>query len=57
MCPERGAVQVLNPRGQDKLFTYDAAYDETADTETIYNEMVSPHLVNVIKLLNGLGMD
>lgn len=57
MCPERGAVQVLNPRGQDKLFTYDAAYDETADTETIYNEMVSPHLVNVIKLLNGFGMD
>lgn len=40
--PERGAVQVYNPKGQDKLFTYDAAYDCTADTQTIYDEMVSP---------------
>lgn len=39
--PERGAVQVYNPKGQDKLFTYDAAYDCTADTQTIYDEMVS----------------
>ncbi|CAG4960492.1 unnamed protein product [Colias eurytheme] len=37
--PERGAVQVNNPKGQDKLFTYDAAYDCTADTKTIYDEM------------------
>lgn len=39
--PERGGVQVYNPKGQDKLFTYDAAYDCTADTQTIYDEMVS----------------
>ncbi|KAJ2945067.1 hypothetical protein O0L34_g9125 [Tuta absoluta] len=40
VCPERGAVQVLNPKGQDKVFTYDAAYDHAADTQTIYDEMV-----------------
>lgn len=39
--PERGAVQVYNPKGEDKLFTYDAAYDCSADTQTIYDEMVS----------------
>lgn len=38
--PERGAVQVYNPKGQDKLFTYDAAYDSEADTQTMYDEMV-----------------
>ncbi|KPJ01353.1 Kinesin-like protein Klp68D [Papilio xuthus] len=37
--PERGAVQVYNPKGEDKLFTYDAAYDCNADTQTIYDEM------------------
>lgn len=41
MCPERGAVQVHNPKGQDKVFTYDAAYDCEADSQTIYDEMVS----------------
>lgn len=40
VCPERGAVEVLNPKGQDKLFTYDAVYDASADTQTIYDEMV-----------------
>lgn len=43
--PERGAVQVYNPKGQDKLFTYDAAYDCTADTQTMYDEMVSNHFI------------
>ncbi|KAH9638894.1 hypothetical protein HF086_012847 [Spodoptera exigua] len=37
--PERGAVQVYSPKGQDKMFTYDAAYDCTADTQTMYDEM------------------
>lgn len=44
MWPERGAVQVNNPKGQDKLFTYDAAYDCTSDTRAIYDEMVSAEL-------------
>lgn len=44
VCPERGAVQVHNPKGQDKVFTYDAAYDCEADTQTIYDEMVSYYL-------------
>lgn len=41
MWPERGVVQVYNPKGQDKLFTYDAAYDSSSDTQAIYDEMVS----------------
>ena len=46
--PERGTVQVLNPKGQDKMFTYDAAYDESADTQTMYDEMVSTHNTTLI---------
>ncbi|XP_047523263.1 kinesin-like protein Klp68D isoform X1 [Pieris napi] len=51
--PERGAVQVDNPKGQDKLFTYDAAYDCTADTKTIYDEMVRPLVASVLDGFNG----
>ncbi|XP_053616636.1 kinesin-like protein Klp68D isoform X2 [Plodia interpunctella] len=51
--PERGAVQVYNPKGQDKLFTYDAAYDSTADTQTIYDEMVRPLVASVLDGFNG----
>ncbi|XP_045504963.1 kinesin-like protein Klp68D [Colias croceus] len=51
--PERGAVQVNNPKGQDKLFTYDAAYDCTADTKTIYDEMVRPLVASVLDGFNG----
>ncbi|KAL0879146.1 hypothetical protein ABMA27_002941 [Loxostege sticticalis] len=51
--PERGAVQVYNPKGQDKLFTYDAAYDCTADTQTIYDEMVRPLVASVLDGFNG----
>ncbi|XP_050355494.1 kinesin-like protein Klp68D isoform X1 [Nymphalis io] len=50
---ERGAVQVYNPKGQDKLFTYDAAYDCTADTQTIYDEMVRPLVASVLDGFNG----
>ncbi|XP_034836634.1 kinesin-like protein Klp68D isoform X2 [Maniola hyperantus] len=50
---ERGAVQVYNPKGQDKLFTYDAAYDYTADTQTIYDEMVRPLVASVLDGFNG----
>ncbi|XP_052744829.1 kinesin-like protein Klp68D [Bicyclus anynana] len=50
---ERGAVQVHNPKGQDKLFTYDAAYDCTADTQTIYDEMVRPLVASVLDGFNG----
>ncbi|KAI5632000.1 kinesin motor domain-containing protein [Phthorimaea operculella] len=53
VCPERGAVQVLNPKGQDKVFTYDAAYDHTADTQTIYDEMVRPLVSSVLDGFNG----
>ncbi|XP_026740507.1 kinesin-like protein Klp68D isoform X3 [Trichoplusia ni] len=51
--PERGAVQVYNPKGQDKLFTYDAAYDCTADTQTMYDEMVRPLVASVLDGFNG----
>ncbi|XP_028036943.1 kinesin-like protein Klp68D [Bombyx mandarina] len=51
--PERGAVQVYNPKGQDKLFTYDAAYDSSADTQTIYDEMVRPLVASVLDGFNG----
>ncbi|XP_049878663.1 kinesin-like protein Klp68D isoform X2 [Pectinophora gossypiella] len=51
--PERGTVQVLNPKGQDKLFTYDAAYDHAADTQTIYDEMVRPLVASVLDGFNG----
>ncbi|CAH2055998.1 unnamed protein product, partial [Iphiclides podalirius] len=51
--PERGAVQVYNPKGEDKLFTYDAAYDCTADTKTIYDEMVRPLVASVLDGFNG----
>ncbi|KAJ0172839.1 hypothetical protein K1T71_011978 [Dendrolimus kikuchii] len=51
--PDRGAVQVYNPKGQDKLFTYDAAYDCTADTQTIYDEMVRPLVASVLDGFNG----
>ncbi|CAK1589368.1 unnamed protein product [Parnassius mnemosyne] len=51
--PERGAVQVYNPKGEDKLFTYDAAYDCTADTQTIYDEMVRPLVASVLDGFNG----
>ncbi|XP_063537607.1 kinesin-like protein Klp68D isoform X1 [Cydia strobilella] len=51
--PERGAVQVLNPKGQDKLFTYDAVYDAKADTQTIYDEMVRPLVASVLDGFNG----
>ncbi|XP_032522832.1 kinesin-like protein Klp68D isoform X1 [Danaus plexippus] len=50
---ERGAVQVYNPKGEDKLFTYDAAYDCTADTQTIYDEMVRPLVASVLDGFNG----
>lgn len=53
VSPERGAVQVYNPKGQDKLFTYDAAYDCTADTQTIYDEMVRPLVASVLDGFNG----
>ncbi|XP_060806245.1 kinesin-like protein Klp68D [Amyelois transitella] len=51
--PERGAVQVYNPKGEDKLFTYDAAYDSIADTQTIYDEMVRPLVASVLDGFNG----
>lgn len=51
--PERGAVQLYNPKGQDKLFTYDAAYDGAADTQTIYDEMVRPLVASVLDGFNG----
>ncbi|XP_041968866.1 kinesin-like protein Klp68D isoform X2 [Aricia agestis] len=51
--PDRGAIQVYNPKGQDKLFTYDAAYDCTADTQTIYDEMVRPLVASVLDGFNG----
>ncbi|CAK1542784.1 unnamed protein product [Leptosia nina] len=51
--PERGAVQVYNPKGQDKLFTYDAAYDCSSDTKTIYDEMVRPLVASVLDGFNG----
>ncbi|XP_072945676.1 kinesin-like protein Klp68D isoform X2 [Epargyreus clarus] len=51
--PERGAVQVYNPKGQDKLFTYDAAYDCSADTQTMYDEMVRPLVASVLDGFNG----
>ncbi|RVE45672.1 hypothetical protein evm_009687 [Chilo suppressalis] len=51
--PERGAVQVYNPKGQDKLFTYDAAYDNSANTQTIYDEMVRPLVASVLDGFNG----
>ncbi|XP_013144872.1 PREDICTED: kinesin-like protein Klp68D isoform X2 [Papilio polytes] len=51
--PERGAVQVYNPKGEDKLFTYDAAYDCSADTQTIYDEMVRPLVASVLDGFNG----
>ncbi|XP_063366296.1 kinesin-like protein Klp68D [Cydia amplana] len=53
VSPERGAVQVLNPKGQDKLFTYDAVYDAKADTQTIYDEMVRPLVASVLDGFNG----
>lgn len=53
--PERGAVQVYNPKGQDKLFTYDAAYDCVADTQTIYDEMVSRPISMMPSLPFGAG--
>lgn len=37
---ERGTIQVASPKGQDKLFTYDAAYDCNATQENLYDEMV-----------------
>lgn len=37
---ERGTIQVASPKGQDKLFTYDAAYDWNATQESLYDEMV-----------------
>lgn len=49
--PERGAVQVYNPKGEDKLFTYDAAYDCTSDTQAIYDEMVSIMMNSVYCIL------
>ncbi|XP_022823519.1 kinesin-like protein Klp68D isoform X2 [Spodoptera litura] len=51
--PERGAVQVYSPKGQDKMFTYDAAYDCTADTQTMYDEMVRPLVASVLDGFNG----
>ncbi|XP_045539409.1 kinesin-like protein Klp68D [Papilio machaon] len=51
--PERGTVQVYNPKGEDKLFTYDAAYDCNADTQTIYDEMVRPLVASVLDGFNG----
>nr|XP_021188785.2 kinesin-like protein Klp68D isoform X1 [Helicoverpa armigera] len=51
--PERGAVQVYNPKGQDKMFTYDAAYDASADTQTMYDEMVRPLVASVLDGFNG----
>ncbi|XP_052752741.1 kinesin-like protein Klp68D isoform X1 [Galleria mellonella] len=51
--PERGTVQVYNPKGEDKLFTYDAAYDCSADTQTLYDEMVRPLVASVLDGFNG----
>ncbi|XP_048481411.1 kinesin-like protein Klp68D isoform X2 [Plutella xylostella] len=53
VCPERGAVRVLNSKGQDKVFTYDAAYDASADNQTIYDEMVRPLVASVLDGFNG----
>lgn len=44
MLNDRGVVQVASPKGQDKLFTYDAAYDWNATQESLYDEMVTIEL-------------
>ncbi|XP_059050218.1 kinesin-like protein Klp68D [Achroia grisella] len=53
MWPERGTVQVYNPKGEDKMFTYDAAYDAAADTQTLYDEMLRPLVASVLDGFNG----
>lgn len=48
-------MQVSNPRGHDKLFTYDAVYDNQADTQTIYDEMVTILCYTYLHLLVQAG--
>lgn len=55
--PNRGVVELQNlvdaNKEQRKVFTYDAAYDATANQTTIYHEVVFPLVSSVLEGFNG----
>ena len=55
--PNRGVIEVLNSnettRENKKMFTYDAVYNENANQQTIYDEVVRPLVSSVLEGFNG----
>ncbi|KAH8264959.1 hypothetical protein KR038_008856 [Drosophila bunnanda] len=55
--PNRGVVELQNVvdanKEQRKVFTYDAAYDATANQTTLYHEVVFPLVSSVLEGFNG----
>lgn len=55
--PNRGVIEILNPneatKENKKTFTYDAVYNEQANQQTIYDEVVRPLVSSVLEGFNG----
>ncbi|KAJ8934379.1 hypothetical protein NQ314_013420 [Rhamnusium bicolor] len=58
MYPSRGVIEVENPRARsenekNKIFTYDAVYDENSTQQNLYDETVRPLVASVLEGYNG----
>ncbi|KAJ8952702.1 hypothetical protein NQ318_021019 [Aromia moschata] len=58
MYPSRGVIEVENPRARsdnekNKMFTYDAVYDENSTQQNLYDETVRPLVASVLEGYNG----
>ncbi|KAJ8921643.1 hypothetical protein NQ315_010552 [Exocentrus adspersus] len=56
--PTRGVIEVENPKARsenekNKIFTYDAVYDENSIQQNIYDETVRPLVASVLEGYNG----
>lgn len=56
--PARGVIEVQNPNARtenekNKMFTYDAVYDESSTQQSIYDETVRPLVASVLEGYNG----
>ncbi|CAH0553517.1 unnamed protein product [Brassicogethes aeneus] len=54
----RGVIEVENPKARsenekNKIFTYDAVYDELSNQQSIYDETVRPLVASVLEGYNG----
>nr|CAH7740336.1 unnamed protein product [Callosobruchus chinensis] len=58
MYPSRGVIEVENPKARsdnekNKIFTYDAVYDESSTQQNLYDETVRPLVTSVLEGYNG----